>query len=87
MGNFYAGGHVFPVAVDPRIRIIMSVVPMLDTGIMPFELIQMWDCSELWDIVAKDQVERLKLGSTVLLHTQHIHMKRHQFGLHKLVCI
>ena len=62
-GISYAGGHVFPAAaLDPRIRIIMSVVPMLDGWYNTLRANSNVGLRELWDIVAKDRVERFKTG-------------------------
>ena len=72
-GISYAGGHVFPVAaLDPRIRVIMSVVPMLDGWYNTLRANSNVGLRELWDIVAKDRVERLPIQLT--------HTKRHPFG-------
>lgn len=44
-GISYAGGHVFPVAaLDPRVKTIFSIVPVLDAGTTRYVPIRMWAC-------------------------------------------
>ena len=76
-GISYAGGHVFPAAaLDPRIRIIMSVVPMLDGWYNTLRANSNVGLRELWDIVAKDRVERFKTGKHgTIAHSAHPHEK------------
>jgi hypothetical protein len=74
-GISYAGGHVFPVAaLDPRVKVILSVVPMLDGWYNSLRANSNVGMRELWDVIRKDRVERIRTGKHgTILHSAHPH--------------
>jgi len=74
-GISYAGGHVFPVAaLDPRVKVILSVVPMLDGWYNTLRANSNVGLRELWDVIQEDRVERFKTGEHgTILHSAHPH--------------
>ena len=76
-GISYAGAHVFPVAVlDPRVRLVMSVVPMLDGWYNVLRANSNVGLRDLWDLINKDRIERFKTGQHgTIAHSAHPHDK------------
>jgi uncharacterized protein len=76
-GISYAGAHVFPVAaLDPRIKLLISVVPMLDGWYNVLRANSNVGLRELWDLVQNDRVERFKTGKHgTIAHSAHPHDK------------
>jgi pimeloyl-ACP methyl ester carboxylesterase len=76
-GISYAGGHVFPVgAMDRRVRILISVVPMLDGYYNMLRANSNVGYRELQELIANDRVERFKTGKHgIIAHSAHPHEK------------
>ena len=74
-GISYAGGHVFPVAsLDPRIKILISVVPMLDGWYNSLRANSNVSMRDLWKLIQEDRVERFKTGEHgTIAHSAHPH--------------
>ena len=74
-GISYAGGHVFPVAaLDPRVKTIFSIVPVLDGWYNTLRANSNVGLRELWDLIRKDRYERVKTGKHgTIAHSAHPH--------------
>lgn len=74
-GISYAGAHVFPVgALDQRVKVILSVVPMLDGYYNSLRANSNVGYRELLDVIAEDRVERFQTGQHgTIAHSAHPH--------------
>jgi dienelactone hydrolase len=76
-GISYAGGHVFPVAaMDRRVRILISVVPMIDGWYTALRANSNVSLRDHWAHIEKDRVERYHSGKDgTIAHSAHPHDK------------
>lgn len=74
-GISYAGAHVFPVgALDQRVKVILSVVPMLDGYYNSLRANSNVGYRELLQVIAEDRVERFRTGEHgTIAHSAHPH--------------
>jgi predicted acyl esterase len=74
-GISYAGGHVFPVAaLDPRVKTIFSIVPVLDGWYNTLRANSNVGLRSLWALIEKDRFERVKTGKHgTIAHSAHPH--------------
>jgi len=76
-GISYAGGHVFPVAaMDARVRLLISVVPMIDGWYTALRANSNVGLRDRWAAIDADRVERFKTGKDgAMAHSAHPHDK------------
>lgn len=74
-GISYAGAHVFPVtAMDRRVRLLISVVPLIDGWYTQLRANSNVGMRERWDVIEKDRIERYKTGKDgTIAHSAHPH--------------
>lgn len=74
-GISYAGGHVFPVAaLDPRVKAIFSIVPVLDGWYNTLRANSNVGLRELWKLIQKDRFDRIATGTHgSIAHSAHPH--------------
>jgi hypothetical protein len=74
-GISYAGAHVFPVgAMDQRVKVILSVVPMLDGYYNSLRANSNVGYRELMHVIAEDRVKRFQTGEHgTIAHSAHPH--------------
>jgi len=74
-GISYAGGHVFPVAaLDPRIKVIFSIVPVLDGWYNTLRANSNVGLRRLWELIQKDRFDRIRTGKHgTIAHSAHPH--------------
>ena len=76
-GISYAGAHVFPVtAMDRRVRLLISVVPLIDGWYTQLRANSNVSMRAQWDVIETDRVERYKTGKDgTIAHSAHPHDK------------
>jgi dienelactone hydrolase len=76
-GISYAGGHVFPVAaMDRRVRLLISVVPMIDGWYTALRANSNVSLRERWAAIEADREARFRSGEDgTMAHSAHPHDK------------
>lgn len=80
-GISYAGGHVFPIAaMDPRLKILISVVPMLNGWYNSLRANSNVSMRDVWKLIQEDRVQRFRTGKHgTVAHSAHPHDKPSTF--------
>ena len=77
-GINYAGGHVLPVAaLDPRVKVLFSIVPVLDGWYNPLRANSNVGLRKLWEIIRKERFDRIATGKHgTIAHSAHPQRRR-----------